>query len=118
MDKLQFRELFISNAQKALKFAEKKFGIYIDENFDVELHGGGLAGEKISIDQCVDNLYLGNDRFFRVIDIGVKSIKGNKALLFVRISAHQPVKFEETWNTPSGNGPFKVIEPIRIGMKG
>ena len=63
--------------------------------------------------EAIDLLYLGRDKFFVFIDIGVLDSSDDYTLLFVRPSGHKPVPFEETWNTPPGNGPFKILGPER-----
>jgi hypothetical protein len=115
MDKQEFQQLFLRNVSKALESAEKIVGIPLLAGFEIEFHGGGVSGEIISQDRAVDIMYLGENKFYRIIDIGVKYIDdNNRAVVFVRISAHQPSTFEDTWNNPKGNGPFKIIEPTGV----
>ena len=117
MLKQEFTELFLKCAHDALAYAEKKLGMPLSDDFDVELHGAGVSGEIISRDRALELLYLGEDRFWRIIDVGVKAVVGGKPRLFVRSSGHEPSSFEETCNTPPGNGPFKVVELLNIHVE-
>ena len=113
MDKSEFQQLFLHTVHRALENVSRGIGIPLSAEFDIELHGGGVPGEIISQDRAVDIMYLGEDKFYRVIDVGVKHIdSNNRARVFVRISSHQPSTFENTWNDPPGTGPFKVIDPM------
>jgi hypothetical protein len=114
MNKQEFAELFLRCARQALASAQKQLGVPLSDDFDIELHGAGVPGELVSQRRAVDLMYVGEGLFYRIIDIGVKAVIKGKAILFVRISAHQPSSFEQTWNTPKGNGPFKIIEPTNI----
>jgi hypothetical protein len=61
-------------------------------------------------------MYLDEDIFHRVIDIGVKSIVRGSPVVFVRISGHAPSSFDNAWNSPRGSGPFEIIEPFKIDI--
>jgi hypothetical protein len=114
MHKEEFAQLFLKNVQAALAEAETRLGVAFAPEFEIEFHGCGVPGDTISPQRAVDIMYLGEDRFYRIVDIGVKSVTKNKATIFVRVSGHRPSSFEETWNTPKGNGPFKIIESMSL----
>jgi hypothetical protein len=116
MDKESFRKLFIGNVKKAIRNAETIVPKRSD-TFEVELHGAGFPGVIMSPDDALEHMYIDESQFYRDIDVGVKSFLKGRWIVFVRISAHSPAKFTDTWNTPVGNGPFKVIEPIRIDVQ-
>jgi hypothetical protein len=113
MDKVQFRQLFLRSVHQALESAQKGIGTQLSNDFEIELHGGGIPGEIVSQNHAVDIMYLGANKFYRIVDVGVKYIdSNNRARVFVRIGDHPPSNFDDTWNNPAGNGPFKVIEPL------
>jgi len=114
VNKDDFRTLFLINVGRSLERAGTIVGAVLPSEFEIELHGGGVSGKITSLNDAINIMYLGERSFYGVIDIGVKSIVRGKPVVFVRISDHRPSSFENTWNTPKGNGPFKVIEPIRI----
>jgi hypothetical protein len=64
----------------------------------------------------VDRLYLGEGRFYRIIDVAVIEIAEDYTICFVRASDHAPGTFEQTWNSPAGSGPFKqlIAKEIRV----
>ena len=62
----------------------------------------------MSVDQALDELYLGRDSFYRIIDVAVRRVSLGECLAFVRVSGHLPVPFSGTWD-PSAMGPFKQI---------
>jgi hypothetical protein len=63
----------------------------------------------LEVNQATDALYLGEDLFYRIIDIAVIEVHSQVTLLFVRASGHAPTVFEHTWNDPPGSGPFKQL---------
>jgi hypothetical protein len=114
MDKETFKRLFLKIANEAISQARESLSEDIPSQFIIQMHGGGYPGRLMTINEAVGLMYINDTRFYGFIDIGVKAIKDNRTILFVRISNHQPVGFEATWNTPKGNGPFKVIVPIEL----
>jgi hypothetical protein len=63
-----------------------------------------------------DALYLGDDRFYRIIDVAVVGVSADTTTVFVWASAHHPGSFNETWNDPPGSGPFKqlIADEIKV----
>ena len=111
MKKDTFRSLFFDIAAQAIEQARKLLSIVFPSEFIVKMHGAGISGGIISPDEALDLMYIDETKFYRIIDVGVKMIQSDLTVLFVRISAHAPSYFDETWNTPKGNGPFKIILP-------
>ncbi|HZP75456.1 MAG TPA: hypothetical protein VFB45_04885 [Pseudolabrys sp.] len=114
MTKNEFRALFLENARRAIAEGCSTIATPASDEFDIELHGAGVAGESVSLDQAVDRMYLTEDSFYSVIDVGVKKVVAGKPTLFVRISAYPPTDFDHTWNTPKGAGPFKIVLPLNL----
>jgi hypothetical protein len=114
MNKDDFTSLFLISVRQALAEAQKRISVPFSQEFDIELHGGGVPGKITPLHRVVDIMYLGEELFYVIIDVGVKAIIKRKPIVFVRISDHEPSSFEKTWNTPRGNGPFKVIEAVNI----
>ena len=52
---------------------------------------------------------MGEDRFFKIVDLAVMEIDHDKTTVFTRVSGHPPCSLDETHNTPFGSGPFKQI---------
>jgi len=62
----------------------------------------------ISVDEAVDKIYLGNQRFYRIIDAGIEEVLPKESVAFVRVSGHPPDTLSATGD-PTGIGLFKQI---------
>jgi hypothetical protein len=93
MTKDQFRASFQAALSHAAGAASVPAAIECHGNADIR-----------TLDEAVDWLWLGPDRFYRVIDV---AMRGDVA--FVRVSGHGAGGWDETWE-PAGLGPFKVLE--------
>ena len=63
---------------------------------------------QFDVDEALDRLFLGSDRFYRIIDVTIKKLLPGQSIAFVRASGHPSADFSKTWD-PSGLGPFKQI---------
>jgi hypothetical protein len=61
----------------------------------------------------VDQIYLGSDRFYRIIDVAIKELLPRETVAFVRVSGHPPAEYSKTWDA-SALGPFKQIIAEKI----
>jgi hypothetical protein len=114
MNRESFKALFRKNVDVALHCAALEIPNVKLAGPVIELHGCGVSGQRPSFDEAADRLFIDDKRFFQIIDVGLKPIESKTPILFVRVSAHPPSDSEHTWNTPRGNGPFKVIEAKKI----
>jgi hypothetical protein len=108
MTKSEFRRLFVRSLETAAENAETRLGRRVPRAFDIELHATGASGRTMSVGQALDHIYLGNDHFYRIIDVTIRRVRPGKSVAFVRVSGHPPGPFSQTWN-PSDLGPFKQI---------
>jgi len=108
MDKLAFRSLFLTQVQSAVALA----GSVRPSSYRFELHGGGKKPRLCDLDSAIDDMYLGGDRFYRVITILAKSVDTDVGTIFVGLSGHEPSGLDKTWNQPPGVGPFHVVAPL------
>jgi hypothetical protein len=108
MTKNSFRELFVRALNGAAENAESKLGKPIPRSYLIELHAPPVGGGVVTVDEALDCIYLGSDRFYRIIDVAIKELLPGKSLAFVRVSGHKPAAFDQTW-APSAAGPFKQI---------
>jgi hypothetical protein len=60
-------------------------------------------------DDAFEKIYLGPDRFYRIIDVAVRRVSEDVCTVFVGISGHAPGPLNQTWNQPPGSGPFKQV---------
>ena len=115
MTRDEFRKLYLEALSAAADNAEGALAGPISRSFLIELHGpGGGSNERLlTVDEAFDALYLGNDRFYRIVDVAVKKVLPDNSVIFVRPSGHTPDTFEKTWYPPE-KGPFKQIYPVTI----
>ena len=113
MTKDEFRQLFLQALTAAAEHAEARLGRPVPRSFVVELHAPTSTGRTLTVDQALDQIYLGKDRFYRIIDIVIRQALPRKSVAFVRVSGHPPAPFNQTWN-PTDLGPFKQIIADKI----
>lgn len=109
MTKHEFRQRFEAALEVAMQNAERQLRHPLSRRLSIRLYGADHAGDVLEVDQATDVLYLGEDLFYRIIDIAVIETNSQATVLFVRASGHAPATFEHTWNDPPGNGPFKQL---------
>jgi hypothetical protein len=113
MTKNDFRELFLRALNAAAADAEASLAKPVPRSFRIELHAPHSSGRMVSVEQALDQLYLGDDRFFRIIDVAIKGLLPRKSVAFVRVSGHPPGTYSQTWD-PSNLGPFKHLIAEKI----
>ena len=68
----------------------------------------------IEFPAAVDLLYTTAPRFPRIVDVSIIGLSDEAAIAFIRPSDHTPSSWDETWNTPPGGGPFKILLSNKI----
>jgi hypothetical protein len=116
MDKQEFGQLFFSALAQAVLNTETQLQQSVSQSLEIELHGAGEAGTRLSPEEAIEALYIDDLHFYRVIDMAVIESRPAKTCVFVRASAHTPGSLAQTWNQPRGMGPFKQIlaKEIRV----
>ena len=116
MTRDEFADAFRSAIMDSIGLARKNTGGRVPERFKIEFHGFGQNGKTLEIDEALELLYVGPDRYLKVIDVSVVRIMPSYCVVFVRPSGHAPGPFQDTWNQPPGSGPFKqlICESIQI----
>lgn len=117
MQRAEFARLFVAALHEAARVAEAATGRALPRRFQIELHGAGHLGDPVDQEEAVRALYLGPDRFYRIVDVGVlanapEAEAAGFARAWVRVSGHPPSSYNRTWNQPAGSGPFKVVGPV------
>ena len=110
----EFNRLFQGALQIAIKNAEEQLQRKLSENLKVVLHGAGHSGDLMDPLKAAEILYLGEEKFYRIIDVAVIKVGKHENTIFVRASSHTPSTFEKTWNDPPGSGPFKQLISLKI----
>ena len=109
MRKEDFKVLFEQSLEVAAENAEKKLGRSVPRRFEIELHGLAPHPRMLGKDDAFEEIFLGPDRFYRIIDLAVARVSRDASIVFVRISGHAPGPLNQTWNQPPGSGPFKQV---------
>jgi hypothetical protein len=109
MTKEEFKALFDQALEVAAENAEGKLGHSVPRRFEIEMHGLAPQPRILKKDDALEEIYLGPDRFYRIIDLSVRRVSKDVCTVFVGISGHTPGSFNQTWNQPSGSGPFKQV---------
>jgi hypothetical protein len=109
MDKDKFKQLFEAAIETVVRDKEKRSNTTISRDIQIELQGLGYSGDTLDVDTVVNILFLGENTFYRIIDVAFLRATPQKATVFVRVSGHSPTSLEETWNDPPGSGPFKPM---------
>ena len=113
MTKDEFSQLFESALELAARQAEEQTGQSIPRKFQILLYGADHSGDQVDLLAATDILYLGEDKFYRIIDL---SVTQEFSLVFTRISSHEPGTFAQTWNNPTGYGPFKLMLASKLNL--
>lgn len=109
MIKDEFTRLFEAAIETAARNAEQKLAHEVPKSFQILLYGGGHSGTLLKPPAAVDILYLGEDKFYLILDVAVVEVNKESTTVFIRASDHRPGTWEQTWNDPVGSGPFKQI---------
>ena len=71
MTKNQFKTLFERALDLAAESAEKQLGKPVPRVFEIEMHGAAAHPRTMKKDEALDAIYLGPDRFYRIIDVSI-----------------------------------------------
>jgi hypothetical protein len=116
MIKHAFRQLFQSALESALEMGRVAIREPALHSIKIELHAPNAPGRSVSFDEALDEIYLGEDRFYKIIDVAAWQTQAH-TVAFVRVSGHLPCPFGQTWD-PSGLGPFKPVIAEAIPNRG
>ena len=109
MSKEEFKTLFEHALEVAAQNAERKLGRPVPRQFEIEMHGLAPETRILKAEEALDEIYLGSDRFYRIIDISVCRVSKDVSTVFMVVSGHAPGTLKQTWNQPPGSGPFKQV---------
>ena len=101
----EFRSYFAKALRAGAERSAKRFDLPLPTEFSVELHGAGNAGTQLTESAAADALYIDSSSFYKIIDVAIVQVSGNRAVAFVRAAAFAPCPWEATFD-PAGLGPF------------
>jgi hypothetical protein len=109
MTKDEFKSRFVAAIAEARRLTAEAYHVDLAPDDEINLHGAGVSGAAMSIEEAVERLYLGDQWFFKIIDVAVMRVQGTRTIEFVRASNHTPCEIDETWNRGEGIAPFKAV---------
>lgn len=109
MNKKDFAIILQIAIKTALENAECKLNRKLPQNVRLLVNSWEAKSPALTDLEAVEELYISENEFYRIIDVGVIRVIGATTFLVARRSGHKPSTFEETWNEPKGSGPFKQI---------
>ena len=81
----------------------------------VKMYGLGANGLNVTPEEFIERTYINEKLFYRLIDIMVIELYGNKPVIFARVSGHPPAPLSMSWNREKG--PFKKLIGETIAQK-
>jgi hypothetical protein len=105
----EFRRVFDATLEAAARAAEHDLGYPVPRHFKIRLSRVTGADSLVDIETAFDKLYLGDEEFFAMIDVFIRALRDDFLELEMRVTGHESVPFERTWNRPPGAGPFKFM---------
>jgi hypothetical protein len=109
VNKEKFKELFFAALEQSVTSAEERLNRNLPHHHEIKLYWHNFDNERLDADTAGDLLYLGDNAFFEVVDIGAMAANSTVTQHFVRPSGHEPVSsISKTWGGIE-KGPFKQV---------
>src|SRR6266480_7107049 len=103
MNRRDFDLLFRAKLNEAAELAEAKLGRPVPRHFGILRDSPRSDGRRVSVEQCLSDLFLSDAKFFRIVDLAVAEVSPTTTWVWVRESGHAPASFSDTWNQPAGS---------------
>ena len=114
MTRHDFFVLFLAQLELAAQAADAQLGRIVPRHFGILRGSPGPDGRRVSVDDAFDELWLSDNRFYRIVDLIVAEITPSTTWIWANASGHEPSVFEATWNQPPGAGPFKATVLYKV----
>lgn len=114
MNKDRFRALFLKAVEEAIAAARPIASGELPADFEIELHGTGVGGAIMGFDRAADRLFIDDDLCNPIIDVGVKAVRADRCVIFVRASDRTPEPPEKILG--SRDGSFNVVLPVKVAV--
>lgn len=111
MTREEFSVLFEEARRRATSAFSRVCGKLATDPDMFEANVPGIAGGIVSANDVLDAIFVSENRFYKVIDVGLISRGNGPPIGFIRVSGHAPCPYEETLN-PQDLGPFNILEPL------
>lgn len=113
MNKEKFKSLFCRALVIAAEKAESRAKIIVPRTFMIDLQAFGYSGGLLTCAQIINRIYIGEDKFYRIIDVAITGIHPKYAVAFARVSGHSPSVFSDTLS-PNELAPFNIMTSTKI----
>jgi hypothetical protein len=103
-----FDRLFRTVLLKGAFVASHLSRVRAPRTFSIDVVGGERAGRYDDVADAARALRRDDGLFYARIDLAV-GITGERGRALAIVADERPVPFEETWNSPKGYGPFRLV---------
>jgi hypothetical protein len=104
-----FERLFRTVLLKGAFVASQLVGARVPRRFRIDVVGGERPGRYDDVVDAARALWRHDGLFYVRIDLAVGEIAGERARAIAVALPGAPCAFEETWNSPRGYGPFRLV---------
>jgi hypothetical protein len=104
-----FERLFRTVLLKGAFVASQLAGVRVPRRFRIDVVGGDDPGRHDDVAGAAHALWRHDRRFYPRIDLAVGEIVGERAHAVALVSPGRPCAFDDTWNSPRGYGPFRLV---------
>jgi hypothetical protein len=94
---------------KAAYVAATAGGVNVPRRLRIEIAGSQRDGTYVDIADVTDVLFRDDGLVARRIDVSVGNIRGDFADVRILIAEPEFCHFEDSYNSPKGYGPFRVV---------
>jgi hypothetical protein len=113
-----FERLFRTVLLKGAFVASQLTGVRVPRRFRIDIVGGDRPGRYDDVADAARALWREDRLFYARIDLAVGEIAGERARAIAIVLPARPCAFDETWNTPRGYGPFRLVRWDAIDASG
>jgi len=110
--KEEFIQIARLSIRETIALAEKTEGKSIKGKPIVKFFCPDSNGNIISEEEFMSRIFIDDAHFYRIIDLAVTELYGDRPVIFARISGHPPGSLKDTWN--GLRGPFKTLAADKI----
>ncbi len=97
---------------KAAYVAATASGVHVPRRLQIEIVGSQRDGTYVDIADVTDVLFRNDGLVPRRIDVSVGNIRGDFADVRIVVTEPELCLFEQSYNTPKGYGPFRVVHRL------
>jgi len=112
MEKFELSDRFNRLVDEECLEAEVRLGHGLNRRIIVRAFGADLDGLDLSPTEFIDKIHLGDNLFYRIIDVMITEVRDDATVVLAKISDHTPVEFSRKWHGLAA--PFKRLKAKTI----